>query len=115
MTSIADHRSPIGRRDTRDAVAGEHYRVADAAAVRAEDADGILVLLPADHLCADDEALAHAIGLVAANLGTGGIALVATPTAVVNRAFGHVRPGKVVASSGAADVAVAIGYVEKPE
>jgi mannose-1-phosphate guanylyltransferase len=82
--------------------------------VFAEDPDGVLALLPSDHLCQDEARLAAAIRLLVDHLGPAAIGLVATPTTVVAPAFGHVRPGPAVASGHAGEIAPVAGYVEKP-
>jgi mannose-1-phosphate guanylyltransferase len=97
-----------------------------AAAVRRSDPDGILALLPSDHVCDDSARLARAVQALAAALGPRDIGLVATPTGVVNPAFGHVRPGEDLVPPSperqGADlvgdgvrVCSVSGYVEKPQ
>jgi mannose-1-phosphate guanylyltransferase len=85
-----------------------------AAAVHATDPDGLLVLLPSDHLCHDEPRLAGAIQMLARHLGADSIGLVATPTTVVRSAFGHVSPGPLLEVSDVGQIASVVGYVEKP-
>jgi mannose-1-phosphate guanylyltransferase len=86
-----------------------------AAAVHATDPEGLLVLLPSDHLCHDEPRLAEAIRMLTRHLDTDSIGLVATPTSVVRPAFGHVMPGPVLEASDVVQIARVVGYVEKPE
>lgn len=85
-----------------------------AAAIGATDPEAVLALLPSDHLCEDEPQLGAAIRRVAGHLGGRAIGLVASPSATVHPAFGHVRPGEVVDLDGAVTVARVGGYVEKP-
>jgi mannose-1-phosphate guanylyltransferase len=85
-----------------------------AAAVQATDPDAIIVVLPSDHLCHDEERLAGVIQMLAPQLGAGDIGLVATPTGIVNPAFGHVRPGQTLDKSDMGEIAAVDGYIEKP-
>jgi mannose-1-phosphate guanylyltransferase len=85
-----------------------------AAAVQATDPDGLLVVLPSDHLCHDEPRLAGAIQMLTRHLGADSIGLVATPTTVVRPAFGHVSPGPLLEASDIGQIASVVGYVEKP-
>jgi mannose-1-phosphate guanylyltransferase len=88
-----------------------------AAAVRRVDPEGVLALLPSDHLCPDGPRLAAAIRALAPVLGARDIGLVATPTVVINPAFGHVRPGGTLVADIDAGVRICSvdDYVEKPQ
>jgi mannose-1-phosphate guanylyltransferase len=85
-----------------------------AAAIGRHDPEGIVALLPSDHVCDDPARLARAIRALAPELGPRDIGLVATPTAIVNPAFGHVKPGAVVVEDDGVRVCGVAGYVEKP-
>jgi mannose-1-phosphate guanylyltransferase len=87
-----------------------------AAAIGRHDPEGVVALLPSDHVCDDQVRLARAIRALAPRLGPRDIGLVATPTAIINPAFGHVRPGEVLVEDEDEGVQVCAvdGYVEKP-
>jgi mannose-1-phosphate guanylyltransferase len=86
-----------------------------AAAVRRVDPEGVLALLPSDHLCPDGPQLARAIRTLAPVLGARDIGLVATPTVVINPAFGHVRPGGALVTDDGVRICSVDDYVEKPQ
>jgi mannose-1-phosphate guanylyltransferase len=85
-----------------------------AAAILRRDPEAVVALLPSDHLCDDQARLARAIRALSGHLGPRDVGLVATPTAVVNPALGHVRPGAVMGEEPGVRVCAVDDYVEKP-
>ncbi len=85
-----------------------------ALAVAARDADGILVVMPSDHVIDDKAAFADAVRRAADVAATGRLVLFGIRPTSAHTGYGYIRCGASLAEGGAAALAVD-AFVEKPD
>jgi mannose-1-phosphate guanylyltransferase len=86
-----------------------------AAAVAASDPDGVLVVLPSDHVVEDEDEIARTARALVPQIVEDAIGLIATPVSAMHPAFGHVRPGTKAHGDASGCVWEVAGYIEKPD
>ncbi len=85
-----------------------------ALAVAARDADGILVVMPSDHVIDDKAAFADAVRRAADVAATGRLVLFGIRPTSAHTGYGYIRCGASLAEGGAGALAVD-AFVEKPD